>query len=354
MNIVTVAYLQGFGGAERQIIMLSNALAEKGHSVHLLVLAKDDCSYEISEKVTIHNLAKKENPNNRILNRFLLLKKELSEIKPDITINFIFQSSFFCSILPKRITGKVVYAERSDPYDSGYSLVLKLQRRFAISRMEGFVFQSEGARDFFNDKVKRKSIVIHNPLIIKNIDDYRSVEKKNIIVNVGRLHPQKNQELLIKAFAKIAFKHNDWILKIYGDGDLKEHLQNLIYKLGIEKQVSIYPSTKDIFSKIAQASIFALSSDYEGMPNVLMEAMAIGLPCISTDCRPGGARALIQNGVNGIIVPIMNVNALSNKIEWMIEHPDESNYMAQQAVKIVENHSPEHIYMRWESFLNNL
>lgn len=354
MNIATVAYLQGFGGAERQIIMLSNALAAKGHNVHLLVLAKDDCSYEISKEVTIHNLAEKEKPSNRILSRFLLFKKELSEIKPDITINFIFQSAFFCSILPKTITGKVVYAERSDPYDSGYSLVLKLQRRFAINRMDGFIFQSEGARDFFNNRVKEKSVVIHNPLNIKDIDKYRSLVKEKKIINVGRLHPQKNQELLIRAFSKIAYKHKDWCLEIYGDGYLKEHLQNLIHKMGLNMQVSIYPSTKDIYSKIAQASIFVLSSDYEGMPNVLMEAMAIGLPCISTDCRPGGARALIQNGVNGVIVPILDIYALSEKIEWMIEHSNDSNYMAQQAMKIVDNHSPEYIYMRWESFLINL
>lgn len=354
MKIVTVGYFSGFGGAERQIIMLSNALAKHGHTVHLIALADSNIKYKVSEKVIIHNIAEREG-RPRVLSRFLLFKKELTEIAPDITINFIFQSAYFSALLPKSITGKVVYSERSDPYDRAYSGLMRLIRIVCVERIDGFVFQSKGARDFFSRNVQERSIVIHNPISQGCLDfcNYDEMQSKKII-NVGRLHPQKNHELLIRAFKMIAGSNSDWNLYIYGDGELYDYLKNLIEEFDLVGRVFILPSTDDIYRILANSSIFVLSSDFEGMPNVLLESMAIGLPCISTDCRPGGAREIINNGLNGIIVPRFDVTELANKMDWLIQHPKEAKMLGQNARLIRNNHTSSHIYEQWNTFLNQL
>ena len=207
--------------------------------------------------------------------------------------------------MPSKISGKVLFAERGDPFDKkDYNLYLRLLRYFANKRINGFVFQSNGAMSCFGNSVKMKSTVIPNSIYIKNIAAYSFLGNRDkVIVNVGRLHPQKNQNLLIEAFSKIASNYPEYNLVIFGDGELQCVLEAKIRNLNLSTRVKILPPTKDIFSKIYRASIFVLSSDFEGMPNALMEAMALGIPSISTDCSPGGARDLIVEGKNGWITP---------------------------------------------------
>lgn len=354
MKIVTVGYFNGFGGAERQIIMLSNALADFGHIVHLIALADSNVSYEVNNNVIIHNIAAKER-RPKVLNRFWLFKNELAKISPDVTINFIFQSAYFSALLPKSITGKVIYSERSDPYDKAYSGLIGLIRALCINRINGFVFQSKGARDFFSPKIQKKSVVIHNPISQSCLQFYNhdGMQSKKIIT-VGRLHPQKNHELLINAFKLIAEANPEWTLNIYGDGELYEYLRKHINGLCLTNRVFLRPSTSDIYRILSSSSVFVLSSDYEGMPNVLLESMAIGLPCISTDCRPGGAREVIQNGVNGIIVPRFDTVELAKQLEWIIRHPEDARMLGENARLIRTNHIPSYIYGQWNNFLNDI
>lgn len=220
--------------------------------------------------------------------------------------------------------------------------------------MDGLVFQSEGARDFFDGSVKKKSVVIHNSVnVLQEKYPVPSVREKRI-VNVGRLHPQKNQKLLVDAFAKISKSFPDYKLEIYGDGELHDKLQKQIIDLGLKDRIVIYPSRKDLWDCIYKASLFVLSSDYEGMPNALMEAMALGLPCISTDCRPGGAKTLINEGENGYIVPLGDVDALAKKMEYMLSYKEDVERMAQNARHLQDTHSDKAIFDMWNKFLHRL
>lgn len=354
MRIATVSYLHGAGGAERQILMLSNFLANKGHEVHLIVLNQYNTRYSIDDKVIQHDLSQLERGRFRILQRWKALYKELNQIKPDVTVNFNFQSVYFEAVMPHKVCGKIVYSERGDPYDKEYSGILGLLRTLSFKRTDGFVFQSEGARDYFNNSVKKRSVVIHNPVSIP-IDKYPipAVREKKI-VSVGRLHPQKNQKLLIEAFAKVHQSYPDYKLEIYGDGRLQDELNMRIESLGLRKCATIYPSRKDIWDCIFNATLFVLTSDYEGMPNVLMEAMALGVPCISTDCRPGGARTLIDDGENGYIVPLRDVEALSSKMIFLLQNDDILRKLSDNCRKIVIDHTPEVIFGQWEQFLFGL
>lgn len=354
MRIATVAYLHGAGGAERQIIMLSNEMAIRGHDVHMIVLNEFNSHYPISENVKIYNLTEQEKGKLGIIKRFIAFKKTIKDIKPDVTINYNLQGAYFSLLVGKKVCGKILYSERGDPYDSEYSGVLGKIRDWTCKRMDALVFQSEGARDFFKIGKKQKAIVIHNSVTVPQ-DKYPIAEKRdNRIVTVGRLHPQKNPHLLLDAFAKIANRYPQIRLDFYGDGELHDELQAKIDAMDMANRISLHPSRKDIFDSIRTARIFVLPSDYEGMPNALMEAMALGLPCISADCRPGGARTLIEDGKNGFIVPVRDVNTLADKMSYLLDNPNVAEQVAKDARHLGETHTNHVIFDKWNNFLNNL
>ena len=352
MKIVCIGYLHGTGGAERQIIMLANAMVEKGHEVHLIILADNKSQYEKFKKIKIHDLSKSElKKGNKIINRFLALKKKLKEIKPDISIHYWFQSVYFCAMMAKSITGKVIYSERGDPGDSEYKGLLALIRKISLKKVDGFVFQSKGAQKYFNNTVINKSIVIPNS-VHKDIEKYKSpcIYREKKIINIGRLNPQKNQKLLINSFAAVLENYQDYILEIYGDGNLKNDLEKQIENLNLQNKIFLKGTVKNILDCIYNASLFILSSDFEGMPNALMEAMAIGVPCISTDCRPGGAREIINNGKDGFIVPIQDEKFLKEKILWCLSHKKETEEMANKAFVNMKRFKAEKLFTQWERF----
>lgn len=351
MKIALVAYLHGNGGAERQIIMLANALLNYGHEVYMVITGGNDCRYTIADTVKCVDITGCEGKTFSIVRRFFALKKALESIRPEITIHYNFQSAYFAVAMPKKARGKIIYSERGDPYDDEYSGLLGLIRQHAIKRIDGFVFQTEGARDFFNENIRMRSTVIHNPLSISSTKNEFPVVRDKRIVSVGRLHPQKNQRLLIEAFARIATDFKDYSLEVYGDGPLKDELEKLIDEKGLKGQVHLFNARKDIFKAIRNAAMFVLSSDFEGMPNALMEAMALGMPCISTDCRPGGARALIESGVNGVIVPCGDSDALADKMAYLLKNPEEANRYGEKATHIAETHTPDAIFKQWEQYI---
>lgn len=355
MNIVTVGYLHGAGGAERQIVLLSNQLAKRDHVVSLCVLAENKSKYPIDNSVNVIDLSQVEGTGPlRIIKRFIAFRRTIKKIRPEVIINYNIQSAFFC--LPLSISKRlqIIYSERSDPYDSEYKGLLGFIRNFTVARMDGLVFQSEGARDFFPEPVRRKSTVIHNSVNVPQDRFPIPESREKRIVSVGRLHPQKNHYLLINAFSQIAHKYPDYVLDIYGDGDLHDDLQKQIDNIGLSEQIYIHSSRKDVWNYIHKAALFVLTSDYEGMPNALMEAMALGLPCISTDCRPGGARTLITDGVNGYIVPVHDVNILAHRMDYLLSNHIEANRIGNEARHLQDTHSELAIFNQWNEFLHSL
>ena len=355
MNIVTVGYLHGAGGAERQIVLLSNQLAKRGHNVTLCVLAENNSNYLIDNAVNVIDLSYAEGVGKlRIVRRFWALRKAICQISPEIIINYNLQSAYFCLALPKGKRGKVIYSERGDPYDGEYSGILRMVRDYTVSHIDGLVFQSEGARDFFPEPVRKRSIIIHNSVNVPQGRFPIPKCREKRIVSVGRLHPQKNQRLLIKAFSLIAQIYPEYILDIYGDGNLREELLKQADSLGLSERIHIYASRKDVWECIHKAALFVLTSDYEGMPNALMEAMALGLPCISTDCRPGGARTLIENGVNGYVVPRQDAEKLAQKMDDLLANDVEARRIGREARHLQSTHSDSVIFNKWDEFLKQL
>lgn len=352
MRIALVGYL-GNGGADRQIVMLSNELANKGHDVSLIVLAVNRNNYEISKKVKIINILDGEKRNIlTLIKRFIKLKKTLVEIHPDVTISYWLQPIYMMAMMQKRITGKIIYSERGDPADTEYSGLMGLVRSVSFSKVDGFVFQTEEAKSYFDEKIQRKSAVIANSVSIPDGQFCTpAICREKRIVNVGRLHSQKNQRLLIEAFSLIAAEFPDYTLEVYGVGPMQDELESYIDEKALQGRIVLMGRKKNIFDYIYSASLFVLSSDFEGMPNALMEAMAIGLPCISTDYKPGGARDLIDNEVDGIIVPINDVIALSEAMKELLLNHSKAEQLAKNAQQIRVRNSNDRIFGQWESYI---
>ncbi len=351
MRIVFFAYLHGFGGAEKQIIMLANAMAKRGHDVWLVSINEDNCCFEIDSDVRHVFLKDKAFGGLRILSRYLNIRKQLGIIEPDITVHFWYQSIYLAALMKKRLTGKIIYSERGDPGDKEYQGLLGLIRKWTLPRIDWFVFQSKGARDYFCADVIKRSDIIANP-ISERLSEYPSVsERRKVIVNVGRLNPQKNQKLLIDAFGEISERFPEYSLEIFGEGTLRNALQDQIDAMGLSDRVFLMGNSNRIHDAIRDAALFVLSSDYEGLPNALLEAMALGIPCISTDCRPGGAREIIEDHINGLIVPTENKNILAEAMACVLDDHDLANTMSENACKIAKRYLPWIIYDQWDSVM---
>ena len=355
MRMAIVAYYHGNGGAEKQITMLANAMARRGHEVYLIVLAENNRKYDLDDSVKLYDCS---GSGKRIVLPILCRYKDLLSsyrtIKPDITIHYNLQSAYLTAAMPRRLFNTAVYSERGDPYDKEYNGLLGFIRSFTFIRLDGLVFQSEGARDCFNRSVKEKSIVIHNSVDSLAASIPVSSCRDNRIVSVGRFHEQKNHALLINAFNLISDSFPEIVLDIYGEGTLKEKLQSQINELGLTQRIHLLSPRKDILYAIRDARLFVLSSDYEGMPNALMEAMALGIPCVSTDCRPGGARTLIKDGINGFVVPRKDPIALADKMQQVLSDANVAAAISKGGREIVQTHTERKTFDKWESFLSQV
>lgn len=353
MKVMVLGHLGGasngkFGGAEKSMVKLANWLSGRCDTV--LVSVDGPCdSFEISSSVVCDFY--ETNHSSRLSNNLCLRRNSLRAIrihKPDIVVGFWIQSTFYVSSYCKRHGIKLFYTERNDPRKQ-YGKLLRVMRRVLVSRCNGVVFQTSEAMSYFSDDVQRKSIVIHNPVYgsarsICDVPDGR-------IVAVGRLSPQKNHKVLIQAFSHIAKEFPSCRLEIYGEGPLKGELVALVHSLGLDDQV-LFPGTfKDVLDRIWSASLFVLPSDYEGMPNTLLEAMSLGLPCISTDCPCGGPREIIDNGVNGILVPVGDVSSLSEAMLRVLSDSALSSFLRHEAIKICDTHNEDKIFQMWYDFI---
>lgn len=257
----------------------------------------------------------------------------------------------FCAA--KGIGSKIIYAERNAPEHEIPKDKDRADRMLKIlSQADGAIFQTKDEAEFYKDIICHNVEVIHNP-IKKDLPQPYVGERRKVIVNFCRVSPQKNLKLLIDAFAKLHEEYADYSLIIYGntveksEEVLRDELKEYVSNLELEESIRILPPTADVHDRVNDCALFVSSSDFEGLSNSMIEAMAIGLPCVCTDCLGGGARELIQNEENGLIIPIKDVEALYIGMKRMIENPDFAQSCGEKAAKIREEQSVERIVDQW-------
>lgn len=353
MKIAFVTNKLLYGGAERCMSLLANEMCRVGHKVEFILIEPNkDCAYTIDKDISIRHLngfSIKSFRNS--LGLLLDLRKSIKAFKPDAIICFMPDSAVFSYIAQLGLSIPIIFSERNDPKNNINGRLLRFFQSCALRFSKKIVFQTKGAQSYYGDRYRSKSYIILNPFNRSLLPDPHMGERKKVFVSVGRLEKQKNHRLLIDSFAMIAHLHKDYNLIIYGDGNLRTDLEERITYHHLEQRVLLSGKITDVFQKINDSSVFVFSSNYEGLPNALIEAMALGLPCVTTDCSPGGARELIQNKVNGIIVPCNDSVELSRAMNYMIEHPEKAKRMGDEARKIMDKLSVEIITQKWIDIL---
>lgn len=345
------------GGAERVIANLSNMFAKKNDDIYILTLLKGDSSYQLDNRIHFDSLQIKEGKKNIFEKIFYTLKnvvdmrRYIKKNNFDIMISFLPRASWYSAIATRSINTKLIISERNDPASIYKSTFQRKMYRLIYNMANGVVFQTNDAKAFFSKKVQRDSVVISNPVNDIFFDCKNVKERKKTIVNVGRLSEQKNHKLLINAFADFSNKYPDYKLIIYGEGPLRNELEKQIADLKLNNKILLPGIVDNIKDKIYDSSMFVFTSDYEGMPNSLMEAMTLGIPCISTDCPCGGPREIIDDGINGILVPVNDKDMIVASMKKIIED-DLLDSFSENAKKKMKDYKIDIINKKWKEYID--
>ncbi len=335
MKIMLIIPTLSFGGAERVMSELATEFALQKNAVQLVLLAKSNDCYKTHPTVQIHRLGfQNKGEFKKIIaeiETFWKLRRLLKREKPDAVLSFMEKYNVFVILATRGLGLKVFISDRSNP-ESAIPKHIDILRKLSYRYATGIIAQTSLAKEIIKRTTKNKNItVIPNP--VKYVQRYPEIKRENIILNVGRLVPEKGQAYLLEAFKML--NNPKWRLIILGDGPLKNDLLGKAKQLQIDKQLIMPGAVSNVDEWLARASVFVLSSVSEGFPNSLLEAMAAGLPCVSFDCD-AGPRDIIRNGVNGILVQTKNIQELADKINILINNPQLRSSMGKEAEKINE------------------
>lgn len=345
------------GGAERVMVNLAKYFSENGYDTLLVTSFRDTWEYPVADSVKRLSLEEQEIKQSRLkrnLSRIFKLRKMCKEEKPDILVSFMEEPNFRAILATRGLPVKTLVSVRNDPNKEYAGKLGAFVGRVLLPMADGCVFQTKEAQEWFPQKLQKKSRIIYNAVK----EEFYHIERKpnrGEIVTCGRLTEQKNHAMLISAFAKVVEQYPYATLKIYGEGSLRGALQAQIDAAGLSGKVFLMGSTNDVGKALQTADVFVLSSDYEGMPNALMEAMAVGVPCISTDCPCGGPKDLFGEALTNQLVSVNDVEALKNAVQIflsMSEHQKEQIGIEMKSRAM--DFRPEIINKKWLDYLKEI
>ena len=354
MKISFVADQMRSGGAERVIANLSSEFVSLGHIVSIIMVneLEGHSLYALDDKIVLIPV-KKEDRKYSAAGKISLLRKIIKETNPDILISFQNHIHVFTHFAALGLNAMHIVSERSDPKQYPKSRVTRLLRSLTFKRASGCVFQTKTAKAFFPERVQRKSVVIPNPVVLLCEPSKPPVREKRVVA-VGRLVVSKNYDMLIRAFALFSIEIPGYELVICGEGEMRKHIESIADELELADKVKLIGHVENPHEIVCGSSAFVLSSDFEGMPNALLEAMALCVPVISTDCLCGGGTAeIITDGENGLLVPVGDEKAMAKAIAAVIENPEFSSKLSENASVIRREFSKENIAEKGISYFES-
>lgn len=336
------------GGAERVLASLANCFKEKGYQVTIVVF-DGSRRYPINADINVIEIGN----TSSLLTQSLAIRRKLKRIRPDIIIAFEYFVNMATIIAAFGLRAKVIVSERNDPARVGSGIGKNQLRNILYRYCDALVCQTPDARDYFPKEVQDHSLVIPNP-VKDGLPEPFHGKRKHQIVNFCRLNKQKNLKLLVDAFSDFYNEFEDYRLVIYGDGQERENISRYISEKDMESVVELRSNISDVHAPIIDSAMFVSSSDYEGLSNSMLEAMAIGLPVICTDCPCGGARMMIKDGVNGLLVPVGDRRGLASAMKRVAGSDVLADSLSGQGVKVRDDMSLDKIAMQWEALFSVL
>lgn len=346
-KLVIVIGSMGRGGAERVISHISEHFANKGWKVWIALLLANKVDYVLHENVQIVDLSGSTESRLKRLPHWLRgLRKLVKKVRPDSVLSFAARINIITQLACTGLKTRIIVSERNDPYCDGRSKMTDILTRWLYPKAEAVVFQTKRATTYFEKANLKNALIIPNPVAVQCEAGAFTPGK---IVTVGRLTAQKNQKLLIDAFANVKKDFPFAELHIFGEGELRDALTAQIEGLSLADSVFLRGNLPDVHQQIADAAMFVLPSDYEGLSNALLEAMMMGLPCISTDCA--GSDEYIENEKNGLLIHTGDQAALVAAIRRLLENREEAQAFGKEARGRVLGLQRDAILAEWMSVI---
>lgn len=350
-QIVFVTISMRGGGTERVISILANDYVKKGKNVEILMIADDTVEYELDDRVKLHSIV--GTTGGSLLGRITRIRKMrkfFQEHSQYRVISMGTVANMFTMVAMLGLKADIVISERNDPNRLNHKPIkplIRTIRNILYRRANKLVLQTEDVKQCFPKDIAENAVVICNPL---NLDmpeagDFKKREKS--IITAGRLTRQKNHKLLIDAFERFHKKHPEYVLKIFGTGELQKEIASYIRDKNMGKCAYLCGFTSDLYGELCKGGMYVSSSDWEGISNSLIEALAMGIPTIATDCPVGGSRMCIKDGMNGILVPIADVESLERAMSHVAEDVSFAEKIAANAVRVRTDFSVEKIGQEW-------
>lgn len=336
------------GGAQRVVVNLANHYVDMNYEVHIAILLSNKQGYLLNSKVVCHVLTSKKNNYMTMLPELLIRLRRLIKTTNFCTIvSFVGRVNLITALAGLSSRSRIVYSERNDPeYDNRNHLEKKLCKilyRYYANRV---VFQTNYQKQWYNMQNINSGYVIGNPIVM---NAYLGTHNDDNFAAVGKLMPQKNYKLMLHSFKRVVDIYNKKKLYIYGSGFQEDELKELSIKLGLKKNIVFCGNIENIEDSLKKHRYFLMTSEYEGMPNALIEAMINGMVCISTNWN--GSDEIISNNINGFISK-NDVDSLTATILNVLKKDDdELDEISKNAIKFAESLKIENIIFKWDEVI---
>lgn len=355
MNIVFYLGSVSNGGAERVVANLTEQLIKK-NNIMIITTVKKNSVYKFNKKIKIVSLDKTEINTKNVIEKNIYrinnLIDYIESFSADILISFLSEPCFRSLMIKNKIKIPIIISQRNDPKIEYKTFLYKILMKFLYPKADGIVFQTEEAKKYFSKKIQDKSTIIFNPVNEVFISSNYVYHQTKKIISIGRLDKQKNYPLLLNAF-RLFIEDWDYKLHIYGEGPERKNIEKIIKENKLHENVILHGRVNDILDEMMDAEFYVLSSDFEGMPNSLIEAMCMGIPVISTDCPSGGPSALIKDNM-GQLVKTNDTVALYKAMVYYAKNPNVALKFGKNAKKVNKLVNPELITLKWEEYIYSI
>ncbi len=355
--LLTIGSLEA-GGAERILCALANYWVKKGHKISLLTLKSPDTVpfYPLDPSINLIQI-NQSHSRKRPWYKFVInsiqclfcMRKIFKNIKPDRIVSFMDLMNIATLLANVGLKYPVIVCERTDPHHQPLSLFYLWLRWWLYPKAYKIATQTASAASYFPKKLSEKITIIPNPVFEPS--QYKAVYAENPknIMTVGRLDIFKDHRTLIYAFSSLLSHHPDLMLTIYGEGVERKNLEQLIQTFHLQDKVKLPGTTTQVQEVLIEADLFIFPSRYEGFPNALCEAMAVGLPVIASNVT--GNIDLVQDQKNGRLFPVGDVQALTNLALELLNDPIQCQTLGTQARRVSEDFKPATIFTRWDALI---